>query len=618
MKVNWLANIFIIKRMNAIFKHTNEPYLFHQRTLVLSTFCIGLTVILFSRLVYLQVLHYSFYQQLAQQNYENFALLPSIRGLIFDRNGILLAENKAQHNLVLLQSHRKQLPELVERLNQLLPIERCFLNKESKTKSYFDPIVLKKQLTETEVARFEMQRYRFPGVEVQTNWVRHYPLGKVFSSVIGYMGHMTPEEKFKLSAHNNKRTKVGKAGVEQYYESRLCGQYGYQKLTKNVQQKMFQITTQFSSVTGENLYLTLDAKLQRFVQTSLANRKGSIVVMNPNNGEILALVNHPCFDSNNFSYLLNTKPSSRKNSTIEKHSLYNRALRGHYPPGSILKPFLGLGALQKKLIRPTDSIYDSGRFQLNEQSKVYRNIYNLAWGNTSLYKAITVSSDIFFYQLSLKMGIERIAMVLKQFGYSQLTGIDLPGESAGFIPTRRWKEETFGENWYLGDTLNIGIGQGFVSVTPLQMAVATSILSMSGRHWKPHVLLGAQTPYGHILMEKPKAQQPVEGSPHQWELIKEAMAAVVSEGSAKLPFQNVSYSVGAKTGTAQVFSLKPDQLYDPELIEDNLRDHSLFIAFAPLEKPEIVLAIVLENSKVPAGYVARRILDYYFKQKLTV
>jgi penicillin-binding protein 2 len=604
------------KLSGAFLKHANEPYLFRQRVRILSGFVILFATLLFGRLLYLQVRHYSFYAQLAQQNYEGVSLLTPARGLIFDRNGRLLADNKPQTSLIVSLEQVKQLPALIQSLQSTLGIKLDILDV-PRTYRRFEPIVLKHRLTEEEIARFELNQYRFPGVKLHTHWSRYYPLGKTFASIIGYIGRANEQDRILNHAmYYSANDKIGKAGIEQFYEAQLRGEKGYRYLEKNVRKRILRTIKQVPPKNGQDLYLTIDAKLQQFVQSSLGKHTGAVVVMDPRNGEILALVNNPSFNPNQLTQSVNVKKPQSQKSDLSNISFYNRAINGTYPPGSIMKPFISMGALNAQLLYPEDTIYDSGRFQLNSAGKIYRNIYHIAWGNTNLRKAIAVSSDIYFYKLSLKLGVKRIAQFLSQFGYGQPTGIDLPGENAGLVPTKEWKEKMFGgEDWYPGDTLNLGIGQGFMLATPLQMAVATSALAMSGQRWIPHIVLGARAATGEVKVMRPTALPPVKGPAITWQFIHDAMQAVVSEGSAHNAFKDVTYSVGAKTGTAQVFSLKPDQAYDPNTIAANLRDHSLFIAFAPLPHPEVALAIVLENSTLPASYVARRILDYYFKCK---
>jgi len=599
------------KLSGAFLKQSNEPYVFKQRVIFIKIIISIVAIVFLARLFYLQILQYQLYAKMAQDNYEELSLLPAARGLIFDRKGILLARNRPQVSLLLLPDQAKQIPQTLTKLNLIVPLDKDKLTLNPlhyKNK----PIVLKAQLTEEEIARIELHRYRFPGIYLHTYWSREYPLGSNVASLVGYISRINAEERQSTAFPYSVYDHIGKSGVEQYYETDLRGIKGSNQLTTNVRKKVLRTIEHHSPINGHNLYLTIDTTLQKSIQMHMKKHTGAVVAINPTNGEILALVNNPSFDPN---HLLQGLYSgyAQKLPTSPSISFYNRALNGYYPPGSIIKPFISFGALESGVLKPSDMIYDTGRFQLSPTGKVYRNIYNIAWGNTNLYKAIAISSDIYFYQLSLKMGVDRIKQVLDKFGYGKLTEIDLPGEGKGFIPSRDWKENLYEENWYLGDTLNLGIGQGFMLATPLQMAVSTCAIAMQGKRWKPHVTLGWQYPNGTVHLTHPQALSPLSGSIKTWKVIQDAMRAVVLEGSAQKAFQNAPYTLGAKTGTAQVFSLKSDQQYDPTVIPENLLDHSLFVVFAPFDKPKIVLAIVLENSRIPAAYLARKILDDYFK-----
>lgn len=602
---------------NAFLKYTDEKIFFRRRMILIYFILMMLSISLFSRIFYLQVIQHALYVHLAQQNYEDFSWIKPIRGLIFDRNGVLLANNTPQINLVLIPNQVSNIKVLLDTLTKIISLNQKEVHHittkflKARKRRTMNSLVVRRNLLEKELAVFELNRYQLPGIKTEIHWSRNYPTGDLLSSVIGYMGRVSPQERYleQNTFYYNNHDLYGKAGVEQYYESQLRGTQGYQQFVKDTSKKTLNNLSTSLPTNGNNLYLTIDVRLQTIVKNALDNQRGSVVVMNPTNGEILALVNNPTFDPPQTD--LKTKASVRK-----PISFYNRALRGSYPPGSIVKPFIGLGALKKGIVQPDDKIYDSGQFRLNPTGKVYRNIYNIAWGNTNLHKAISVSSDIYFYQLSLKMGVDRLEETLRSFGYGQLTHIDLPNEGSGLLKTKQWKKETYGEDWYFGDTLNMGIGQGFLLATPLQMAVATSTLCMSGKRYKPHVLLGTQTPGGNIQVSSVQKLPTLHAPLSVWDYIQNAMANVVLEGSAKNAFKDVTYTLGGKTGTAQVYSLKPGELYDPKTVPEHLRDHSLFITFTPVKQPKIVMAIVLENSQIPAAYLARKILDAYFEKEI--
>lgn len=604
-----------------ILKHLpTEQRLFRRRVWVIGVILLFLVLVLLARLVYLQVWQYQRYKTMAQQNHIALVALSPRRGLIFDRHGTLLADNKAVYSLVLFPD---QVDAISTRIAQLRRIVRLEANieqqivQQQRLRGRFSPIVLSQQLTEEEVAAFSLNHYHFPGIQVQSRLLRYYPLAAPFAAVVGYVGQVNEQEQHATDFQYGMGDMIGKTGVEHYYEKILRGIQGYQQVEINVSGKRVRVLAQTLPIAGEQLYLTIDAGLQCAAQRALGRQAGAIVALDPRNGEVLALVSSPTFDPNIWMGQLSTR-DYQKLKNNKGQPLYNRAVRGHYPPASIVKPFLGVGALKANVIRSTDTIHDTGQFQIMPEGRIYRNIYQIAWGETDLRKAIAVSSDIYFYQLSLKMGVDRIAESLGIFGYGKPTAIDLSGEASGLLPTRYWKRRTYGEAWYLGDTVNLGIGQGFMLVTPLQMAVATGTLAMSGQRWQPHVLLGTQSTTRNFIAAPATALPKVVMQPRIWHFIHHAMQAVVKQGSAQFAFAGAPYTLAAKTGTAQVFSLKPNQHYDADQLTAQLRDHSLFIAFAPLDKPEIALAVVIENSLIPASRVARRVLDYYFNHRMEI
>lgn len=558
----------MVKLFKVLKNFSKEFQQFHRRVWVLGTALGLLALILWLRLIYLQVGQYPLYTTMARQNYVGLISLPPFRGLIFDRHGKLLADNKPEYHLVVSadQLNRPQINQLLINLRQFMTLEVNTpqqIEQQLHSRRRLDPIVLKSQLTEEEVARFSLCRYRFPEVRIQTAWKRYYPLGAPFATVVGYVDRVS--EKARLEAnYYSVRDRVGKGGVEQFYEQRLRGEQGYLQVEMNVRGKVLRKLQRKAPVSGEHIYLTIDAELQQEAGRLLGpSQAGIIIALDPRNGEVLTLLSNPSFDPNQ---LIQKSPKVyQKLQESLGQPLYNRAVQGRYPPGSIIKPFLGAGSLETGL----------SNFQ---------------------------------------MDVEDIVLSLSTFGYDQVSGIDLPGEREGLLPTRDWKYKRYGERWYPGDTLNLRMGQGFMLVTPLQMAVATGALAMLGQRWKPHVVLGWQSAdTGQTSPTPLKSLPPIKMKPSVWSIIQQAMAKVVKEGTARPYFKDVSYELGVKTGTTQVSSFNAGQTNVSK--SDKLRGHSLFIAFAPLHKPEIVLTIVLENSPVPAGYIARQLLDYYFKHR---
>lgn len=600
------------------FKNTHQEHgLFRRRAL---TILIGvglLTLILLGRLIYLQLFQHNLYTTLARQNQLGLIPVEPNRGLIYDRNGVLLAENKPIFNLVITPALVSHIDETIIALSKIIKIDSEDLKhfeRQRRVHHRFEPVPLRVKLTEEEVAKFSMERYRFPGVSVQAEMIRYYPKGNAFAAIVGYMGRINEQELKMVDPINYSASNfVGKTGVEKYYEAQLHGTVGYQQVETNVHGQIVRILKQTQPISGRSLTLTIDSGLQELAQQALGQQKGAVVALDPRNGEVLAFVSSPSFDPNLFvSGIKQRDYDALKNAP--GNPLYNRALSGAYHPGSTIKPFIAIGALKDDVITPSYTIHDAGEFQINGKGRIYHNFRRHKYGDVNLLKALTVSSDIYFYNLSMRMGIYRIYCILHQFSFGTASGIDLPDEGTGVLPSPEWKKKSYGESWYPGDTLNCGIGQGYLLVTPLQLAFAVSTLANWGEHWKPHVLLNWRSGNGKVTSIEPQRLAPLEGIPMPiLGFIRKAMQHVVnaSGGTAERFFPGVPYSLAGKTGTAQVFSLKNNERYDTKTIATKLRDDSLFITFAPVDNPKIALAIIVQNSVTPAAGIARQLLDYY-------
>ena len=606
----------MLKPINT-FKNTHQEHkLFKRRAIAILISISILSLLLLSRLVYLQVFQHKLYTTLARQNQLSLVPIEPNRGLIYDRNGVLLAENKPIFNLVITPDLVKNINVTIQQLSSFIKIDAEDLKQFSRQRRLhhrFEPIPIRLKLNEEEVAKFSLERYRFPGVAIQAQMIRFYPQGSSFAAIVGYMGRINEKELQSVDPVNYSASNfIGKTGVEKFYEAQLHGTVGYQQVETNVHGQIIRILKQTQPIAGRSITLTIDSNLQRLAQQALGNQKGAIVALDPRNGEILAFVSNPSFDPNLFvsgirqhDYeLLQNEPGN---------PLYNRALRGTYHPGSTIKPFISTGALLENVVTPSFTIHDTGEFQINGRGRIYHNFRRHAYGDVNLLKALTVSSDIYFYNLSLRMGINRIYTSLKRFGFGNPTGIDLPDEGSGVLPNPQWKEKVFNTPWYGGDTLNCGIGQGFLLVTPIQLAFAVSALAEWGERWKPHVVLSWRKSDGTIDLTKPQHLEPINLPLDILGFIRTAMQHVVNApgGTAERFFPGVPYTLAGKTGTAQVYSLKNDERYDTKTVAAKLRDNSLFIAFAPVEKPSIALAIVIQNSITPAPQIARKLLDYY-------
>lgn len=597
-----------------------EKFLFNQRVFYM-TIGIGLLVLLLIiRLIYLQISQHQRYTTLARQNQLNVSPIVPNRGLIYDRNGILLAENVPVYNLVVTPSRVNDLQETIAELKKILPISDNELHqfkRQLKLHRQFEAIPLRIKLTEEEVAHFAVDQYRFPGVAIQAEMIRHYPFGDIFAPVIGYVGRINAKELATVDPGNYSATNfIGKIGVEKFYENKLHGTVGIQQAESDVHGQVIRVLNNTPPVSGDNLYLTIDSKLQEAAKKALAKQRGAVVAIDPSNGEVLALVSNPTYDPNLFVNGI-SKDDFKALQENKDEPLYNRALRGRFAPGSTVKPFIGLEGLTSGVLTPEYTVYDPGWFQLKGSSRIYHGYHRLSHGNVSLIKAIQVSSDVYFYNAALKLGIERLNDALLKFGFGKPTGIDLPDEASGVVPSPVWKKKHQGTSWYPGDTLISGIGQGFTLATPLQLAVGAAGLAMHGQRWQPHVLLNSQGANG-VKTETNAVELPaVNATDRQWQVILTGMRAVVAEagGTAQPYFRNVTYTVAGKTGTAQVFSLKKNQRYNSNMLPQRLRDNSLFICFAPTDKPRIALGIIVQNGAIPAAQVAREILDFYFMKK---
>ncbi len=611
----------MFNRFSTLKDPQKERTLFNRRIWTIAFFIALLVFCLIIRLVYLQIFQHQVYTTLAKQNQLNLSPAEPNRGLIYDRKGVLLAENVPVYNLVVTPNRASNLKASLGQLQQIIPISKDDLNqfyKQLTLHRRFEPLPLRTRLTEEEVARFSVNQYRFPGFNIQAEMIRHYPFGSAFASLVGYVGRINAKELGQVDPSNYSATNfIGKTGVEKYYEPQLHGQVGYKQVESDASGQIVRIASQILPTPGDNLYLTIDSKLQLKAQEILGEQRAAVVAMNPQNGEILALISTPTFDPNLFVAGINQHDYD----ALEKapgQPLYNRALRGRYPAGSTIKPFISLEGLVSGAITPDSVYYDPGWFKLKDSEHTYYGFRREAHGNVNLVKAITESSDIYFYNLAVKLGIEHIADMLSRFGFGQKTGIDLSEELAGILPTPQWKEKITHKPWYPGDTLNVGIGQGFMEVTPLQLAAAVAGIANRGQRWQPHVLLHSQTADGTQTAYSSLALPSVELDKSIWKTIITGMKGVANspDGTAYPFFKDADYTVAGKTGTAQVFSLK-GQRYNKSMLPVNLRDNSLFICFAPADKPQIALAVIVQNYTTPAAQVARRLLDYYFSTHQT-
>lgn len=583
-------------------------------------FCFGLLAL---RLVYLQVYKYEELATLAENN--RIAVLPIVpnRGLIVDRNGVVLADNYSAYTLEIWPSRISDLDATIDELAQLVDIQprdrRRFRRLLNENKS-FESLPIRTKLSDEEVARFTVQRFRFPGVDIKARLFRNYPLGELGSHLVGYIGRINPDEKSaiedSLDASNYRGTEyIGKLGVEQSYEADLHGTTGFEELETTAGGRAVRRLKSNPAVPGNKLTLAIDIRLQALVERLFGERRGALVAIDPLNGEILVFVSKPNFDPNWFVDGIDADNWEALNTSPAK-PLLNRALRGIYPPGSTYKPFMALAALSLGKRTPQQAISDPGYYWFGNHK--FRDDKEDGHGVVDMYKSIVESCDTYYYTLANDMGVDTIAGFMTQLGFGQLTGIDLLGEIKGTLPSRAWKRAAYREpeqqRWYAGETISLGIGQGYNAFTMLQLAQATATVAAGGKRYTPHVV--RQIENAETRMQNQVTGPALDAIPLKHEhvaVIHRALFGVTQEGTAARSFGGAPYRTAGKTGTAQVIALSQTEKYDAAVIQEQHRDHALYIAFAPLDQPRIALAMVLENAgfgAVAAAPIARRVFDY--------
>ena len=610
-------------------KSEREEYrLFRARAIVAAAVVfIALSLIIF-RLAYLQIQKFDHYTTLSKENYQKRVPIPPVRGLIYDRNGALLADNHIEYVLAAKRDDVKDMDGMIKRLMQLLPItpqDVVKFKQKLRVNSRFQPVVLRKDMTEEEVAIFSANRLRFEGFNVSVRMQRNYPLGSVASHLLGYVGRIDKKDLEKIdNAEYSGSTHIGKSGIEKFYETRLHGKAGYELTEVDAHGKPQLKLDDKEPVAGEDLYLSIDLELQIKAEELLQEHNGAVVAIDPRNGEVLAMASIPAYDPNLF---VNGISYANYNALRDNpdRPLYNRAMQGSYPPGSTIKPMAALSGLNAGVVSPSSSIYAKGFYQIPGNRHRFRCWKKAGHGHISLNRAIYQSCDVYFYDLAFRMGIKRYAKAMNRFGFGLKTGIDLPSERSALMPTSEWKRKRYDKFWYPGDTVNTGIGQGFFTATPLQLAHATATLSTRGRKVRPHVLRATRV--SRNLPEKlvtPEKMPPIGVTKlRYWDDVIRGMVNVVhgEHGTGRRSGLGAKYRFAGKTGTAQVFGIAQNKTYDATKLKKKLHDHSLFVAFAPVKNPRIALAVIAENagggSKVAAP-IARQLLDTYLltdKQK---
>jgi penicillin-binding protein 2 len=600
---------------------------FRSRLAVAGGFVLFCFTLLFIRFVWLQIVQHDYYQTRAEDN--RISLVPIVpnRGLILDRNGLVLARNYSAYTLEITPSKSRDLDQLIDGLASIIdiqPKDRKRFKKLLEESRNFESLPIRTRLTDEEVAKFIAHRYRFPGVDIKARLFRQYPGGAFASHMLGYIGRVTDRDLEKIEeaeqdANYRGTEHFGKTGLEQRYEFKLHGETGFEQVEVDAGGRAVRTLARTAPVAGNNLTLTVDAELQRIAEQAFGDRKGALIAIEPATGGILALVAVPNYDPNLFVDGIDTQSWKELNESPDK-PMVNRALNGAYPPGSTFKPFMALAALTIGKRRPEQTISDPGFFNFGGHH--FRDDKKGGHGSVDMYKSIVHSCDTYYYMLANDMGIDNIAAFMGQLGLGSRTGIDIDGESEGVLPSQEWKRKRFKkpeqQKWYAGETISIGIGQGYNAYTPIQLAHATAILANNGVVFRPHLVkFITDTKTGERTLIEPQPTRTLALKPEHIEVIKNAMVGVNKEGTGARAFAGAEYVSAGKTGTAQVYSLKGAE-YKAGSVKKELRDHALFIAFAPADQPKIALAVLVENGGFgaqAAAPIARQVLDYYLLGK---
>jgi penicillin-binding protein 2 len=601
---------------------------FRRRMVVAAGFVVVMFLLLLSRFVYVQVLQYQHYHTLAENNRISLVPTPPNRGLILDRNGVVLAHNYSAYTLEITPSKTGNLDATLDALSQIVevtPGQRKRFAKLMAESRNFETLPLRAHLSDEEVARLAANRYRLPGVEVQARLFRQYPLQASASHLLGYIGRINDKDVERLQAagvYDNYRGSdhIGKVGIEQSYERELHGVTGAEQVETDAGGHAGRVLARTPPVSGNSLVLYLDSKLQAIAEQAFGHYRGALVAIDPRTGGVLAFVSQPGYDPNLFVDGIDTASWNELNNSPDR-PLLNRAMRGSYPEGSTLKPFIALAGLSYGVRKPSDTIADPGYFMLPNSSHRYRDWKAGGHGTVDMHKAIVQSCDTYFYRLANDLGIDRMHAYLGQFGFGEKTGIDMDGESSGVLPSREWKAKRSKMPWFPGETVIAGIGQGYNLATPLQLAVATAALANGGTVYKPQLvqaIIDSRT--GKRTALPPQIERRISISPADFDAVKAAMEDVTHPGgTASVANAGVGYRVAAKTGTAQVVGIKQGAKYDAKRMLEIHRDHAVYIAFAPAEAPTIAVAVLVENGShggTTAAPIARAVMDYYLLGKL--
>lgn len=604
--------------------HNSEARVFLNRVWFVSFAVFAMLGVLIARYYNLQVVHHEDYATQSDRNRIHVQPIAPTRGLIYDRNGILLAENRASYTLSLTKELVPDMPATLDLLASIIEVSPAdlekFQNSLAQRRRPFEAVPLRYQLSEEEIARLAVNEYRLEGVEVEAQLVRHYPFGDLLAHSIGYVGRINDRELAAFDEVEYERYRgtfsIGKIGLERQYEDLLLGKVGYQNVETNARGRVLKELERDDPQPGQDLHLYLDVEVQRAAMEALGDQRGAAVAVDVRTGGVLAIASTPSFDPNLFVTGISFEDYRALNESIDT-PLFDRALRGQYPAGSTLKPMLALAGLHTGHLTADHTIYDNGFFRLPGDTRRYRD--HISWGHgkaVGLREAIAESCNTFYYDLAHRMTIDNIHPFGTHFGLGQRTGIDLPGERPGIWPSRQWKRETRGEAWYPGDTLNVGVGQGFVSITPIQLAVMTATLASRGERRKPQLVQFLRDGEQSKLQSNPAIDRIAVAEAH-WKQVLQGMEDVIhgAKGTARRISKGLEYRMAGKTGTAQIVAMAQDEVYDIESVAKRKRDQALFVGFAPVQDARIAVGVIVENGEhgsTTAAPIARAIMDAFF------
>ncbi|KPY62590.1 Penicillin-binding protein [Pseudomonas amygdali pv. sesami] len=594
--------------------HEKETRLVNQRLIACAVLVGLLAACLVARMYFLQVTELDYHSTISENNRVHVLPIPPERGLIFDRNGEVLADNRPSFNLTLTRERAGDWHKVIDELMTLLELpdeDRILFDKELKQVRHpFEPATLLYELTEEQIAILAVNQYLLPGVDVAAQFVRHYPLGAHFAHSIGYVGRINEKEASHLDNEYRGTQSIGKTGIERFYESELHGHVGYEEVETNAQGRVLRVLKHTDPVPGKNITLTLDAHLQAAAENALGDRRGSVVALDPETGEVLAMVSKPSFDPNLFVTGISFKQYAALRDSIDR-PLFNRVLRGLYAPGSTVKPEVAIAGLDSGVVTASTKVFDPGYFQLPDFDHKYRNWNHSGDGWVDMDTAIMRSNDTYFYTVAHKLGIDRLHDYMTMFGIGQKVSLDMFEESAGLMPSREWKRATRRQAWFPGETVILGIGQGYMQVTPLQLAQATSLIASKGVWHRPHLAMEV----GHdVPLDEHPMPNIVLRDPNEWNQVNTGMQMVMHDprGIARDAAKGAQYRIAGKSGTAQVVAIKQGERYNRLKTLERNRDNALFVGFAPADHPKIVVSVTIENGEAGgrvAGPVVREILD---------